>query len=91
MHRYSSLHDAMKALNAAGQYYSLNDMVIHPSKDPNVKKYHDAKYRFSANFMSSSFLIVQSWLKLWHCHSLCGNLLHIPRANFFLTKVCLLM
>ncbi|XAR66667.1 Ribulokinase [Bertholletia excelsa] len=36
--RYSSLHDAMKALNAAGQ-------VIHPSKDPNVKKYHDAKYQ----------------------------------------------
>ncbi|KAB2600179.1 hypothetical protein D8674_010450 [Pyrus ussuriensis x Pyrus communis] len=36
--RYSSLHEAMKALNAAGQ-------VIHPSKDPRVKKYHDAKYR----------------------------------------------
>ncbi|PON55972.1 Carbohydrate kinase, FGGY-related [Parasponia andersonii] len=36
--KYSSVHDAMKALNAAGQ-------VIHPSKDPKVKKYHDAKYR----------------------------------------------
>lgn len=35
--KYPSLHEAMKALNAAGQ-------VIHPSKDPNVKKYHDAKY-----------------------------------------------
>ncbi|XP_072963171.1 uncharacterized protein [Typha angustifolia] len=36
--RYSGLHDAMKALNAAGQ-------VVHPSKDPRVKKYHDAKYQ----------------------------------------------
>ncbi|KAF8400339.1 hypothetical protein HHK36_013636 [Tetracentron sinense] len=36
--KYSSLNEAMKALNAAGQ-------VIHPSKDPKVKKYHDAKYR----------------------------------------------
>ncbi|XP_039131713.1 FGGY carbohydrate kinase domain-containing protein [Dioscorea cayenensis subsp. rotundata] len=36
--QYPSLHDAMKALNAAGQ-------VIHPSKDPKVKKYHDAKYQ----------------------------------------------
>ncbi|XP_042482083.1 FGGY carbohydrate kinase domain-containing protein-like [Macadamia integrifolia] len=36
--KYSSLHDAMKALNAPGQ-------VIHPSKDPILKKYHDAKYR----------------------------------------------
>ncbi|KAF4383948.1 hypothetical protein G4B88_016381 [Cannabis sativa] len=36
--KYSSVHDAMKALNAAGQ-------VIHPSKDPKVKKYHEAKYR----------------------------------------------
>ncbi|PQM39992.1 FGGY carbohydrate kinase domain-containing protein [Prunus yedoensis var. nudiflora] len=36
--KYCSLHEAMKALNAAGQ-------VIHPSKDPKVKKYHDAKYR----------------------------------------------
>ncbi|OMO70687.1 Carbohydrate kinase, FGGY-related protein [Corchorus capsularis] len=35
--KYSSLSEAMKALNAAGQ-------VIHPSKDPRVKKYHDAKY-----------------------------------------------
>ncbi|KAI9192333.1 hypothetical protein LWI28_021365 [Acer negundo] len=35
--KYSTLIDAMKALNAAGQ-------VIHPSKDPKVKKYHDAKY-----------------------------------------------
>lgn len=35
--RYSSLIEAMKAMNAAGQ-------VIHPSKDPKVKKYHDAKY-----------------------------------------------
>ncbi|CAK7344564.1 unnamed protein product [Dovyalis caffra] len=36
--KYRSLTEAMKALNAAGQ-------VIHPSKDPKVKKYHDAKYR----------------------------------------------
>uniref|UniRef100_A0A5B7BYR1 FGGY carbohydrate kinase domain-containing protein n=1 Tax=Davidia involucrata TaxID=16924 RepID=A0A5B7BYR1_DAVIN len=36
--KYSSLHEAMKALNAAGQ-------VVYPSKDPKVKKYHDAKYR----------------------------------------------
>ncbi|BBN67960.1 FGGY family of carbohydrate kinase [Prunus dulcis] len=36
--KYCSLHEAMKALNAVGQ-------VIHPSKDPKVKKYHDAKYR----------------------------------------------
>ncbi|KAL5549070.1 hypothetical protein UlMin_004301 [Ulmus minor] len=35
---YSSVHEAMKALNAAGQ-------VIRPSKDPKVMKYHDAKYR----------------------------------------------
>ncbi|KAG5563720.1 hypothetical protein RHGRI_000053 [Rhododendron griersonianum] len=35
---YSSLSEAMKALNAAGQ-------VVHPSKDPKVRKYHDAKYR----------------------------------------------
>lgn len=36
--KYSSMNEAMKALNAAGQ-------VVHPSKDPKVKKYHDAKYR----------------------------------------------
>ncbi|GAB4838210.1 hypothetical protein Ancab_027740 [Ancistrocladus abbreviatus] len=36
--KYTTLHDAMKALNVAGQ-------VIYPSKDPKVKKYHDAKYR----------------------------------------------
>ncbi|XP_010259786.1 PREDICTED: FGGY carbohydrate kinase domain-containing protein-like isoform X1 [Nelumbo nucifera] len=36
--KYSSVDEAMKALNAAGQ-------VIHPSEDPKVKKYHDAKYR----------------------------------------------
>ncbi|XP_058067922.1 uncharacterized protein LOC131217149 [Magnolia sinica] len=36
--KYSGLRDGMKALNAAGQ-------VIHPSKDPKVKCYHDAKYR----------------------------------------------
>ncbi|KAA8535566.1 hypothetical protein F0562_030548 [Nyssa sinensis] len=36
--KYSSLQEAMKALNAAGQ-------VVYPSKDPKVKKYHDAKYR----------------------------------------------
>lgn len=36
--KYLSLIEAMKALNAAGQ-------VIHPSKNPKVKKYHDAKYR----------------------------------------------
>ncbi|RYR76995.1 hypothetical protein Ahy_A01g001488 [Arachis hypogaea] len=36
--KYHSLSDAMKALNAPGQ-------VIHPSNDPRVKKYHDAKYK----------------------------------------------
>ncbi|KAM7477034.1 hypothetical protein LguiB_024277 [Lonicera macranthoides] len=36
--KYSCLKEAMKALNAAGQ-------VVYPSKDPRVKKYHDAKYR----------------------------------------------
>ncbi|OWM89262.1 hypothetical protein CDL15_Pgr010549 [Punica granatum] len=36
--KYPSLNEAMKALSAPGQ-------VIHPSKDPKVKKYHDAKYR----------------------------------------------
>ncbi|WCJ42383.1 FGGY carbohydrate kinase domain-containing protein [Euphorbia peplus] len=35
--KYPSLIEAMRALSAAGQ-------VIHPSKDPKVKKYHDAKY-----------------------------------------------
>ncbi|XP_059636271.1 uncharacterized protein LOC132278493 isoform X2 [Cornus florida] len=35
--KYSSLSEAMKALNAAGQ-------IVYPSKDPKVKKYHDAKY-----------------------------------------------
>ncbi|KDP23898.1 hypothetical protein JCGZ_00064 [Jatropha curcas] len=35
--KYASLSEAMRALNKAGQ-------VIHPSKDPKVKKYHDAKY-----------------------------------------------
>ncbi|XP_031482687.1 uncharacterized protein LOC116252513 isoform X2 [Nymphaea colorata] len=35
--KYPSLRHAMKAMNAPGQ-------VIHPSKDPKVKKYHDAKY-----------------------------------------------
>ncbi|XP_061361521.1 uncharacterized protein LOC133305345 isoform X2 [Gastrolobium bilobum] len=36
--KYHSLREAMKALNAAGQ-------VIHPSNDPKVKRYHDAKYK----------------------------------------------
>nr|XP_043630602.1 FGGY carbohydrate kinase domain-containing protein-like [Erigeron canadensis] len=36
--KYSGIRGAMKALNAAGQ-------VIHPSEDPRVKKYHDAKYQ----------------------------------------------
>ncbi|CAM8965027.1 unnamed protein product [Rhodiola kirilowii] len=35
--KYSTLNEAMKTLNGAGQ-------VIHPSKNPKVKKYHDAKY-----------------------------------------------
>ncbi|CAL9063193.1 unnamed protein product [Musa banksii] len=35
---YSGVHDAMRALNAAGQ-------VVYPSKDVKVKKYHDAKYQ----------------------------------------------
>ncbi|CAA7408169.1 unnamed protein product [Spirodela intermedia] len=36
--RYTSLHEAMRGLNAAGQ-------VVHPSTDARVKKYHDAKYQ----------------------------------------------
>nr|GMD74517.1 FGGY carbohydrate kinase domain-containing protein [Ipomoea batatas] len=36
--KYATVREAMKALNAAGQ-------VFYPSKDPKVKKYHDAKYR----------------------------------------------
>uniref|UniRef100_A0A2N9J849 FGGY carbohydrate kinase domain-containing protein n=1 Tax=Fagus sylvatica TaxID=28930 RepID=A0A2N9J849_FAGSY len=36
--KFSSLNEAMRAMNAAGQ-------VIHPSQDPKVKKFHDAKYR----------------------------------------------
>ncbi|KAF8033582.1 hypothetical protein BT93_C0006 [Corymbia citriodora subsp. variegata] len=36
--KYSSLGEAMKAMNAAG-------LVIHPSNDLRIKKYHDAKYR----------------------------------------------
>ncbi|GMI92878.1 hypothetical protein like AT4G30310 [Hibiscus trionum] len=36
--KYICLKEAMKALSAAGQ-------AIHPSTDPRVKKYHDAKYR----------------------------------------------
>ncbi|XP_076909778.1 uncharacterized protein LOC143567195 [Bidens hawaiensis] len=36
--KHPTLRHAMKALNAPGQ-------VIHPSKDPRVKTYHDAKYR----------------------------------------------
>ncbi|XWS28074.1 hypothetical protein CRYUN_Cryun25bG0034500 [Craigia yunnanensis] len=35
--KYTCLNEAMKVLNAAGQ-------VIHPSTDPRVKKYHEAKY-----------------------------------------------
>ncbi|KAL2932543.1 FGGY carbohydrate kinase domain-containing protein [Bienertia sinuspersici] len=61
--KYPSLHEAMKALNASGQ-------VIHPSKDPSVKKYHDAKYKIFGTFMKNKFHIGQSWQKLWlrlHC------------------------
>ncbi|KAG8372408.1 hypothetical protein BUALT_Bualt12G0063100 [Buddleja alternifolia] len=36
--KYSTVREAMKALNAAGQ-------VIYPSKDSKVRTYHDAKYR----------------------------------------------
>ncbi|XP_078443617.1 FGGY family of carbohydrate kinase isoform X2 [Wolffia australiana] len=36
--KYANLHEAMRALSAAGQ-------VIHPSQDERVKKYHDAKYQ----------------------------------------------
>ncbi|KAL6888773.1 hypothetical protein ACP4OV_009799 [Aristida adscensionis] len=36
--KFSGVHDAMKALNAAGK-------VVYPSSDPRVKKYHDAKYQ----------------------------------------------
>lgn len=71
--KYTTLHSAMKALNAAGEVLSLSlylslfenchcqgslstinglcvifdpvQQVIHPSKDPKVKKYHDAKYK----------------------------------------------
>ncbi|XP_068464072.1 uncharacterized protein [Phaseolus vulgaris] len=36
--KYHNLGEAMKALNAPGE-------VIHPSKNPTVKKYHDVKYK----------------------------------------------
>ncbi|CAN1329688.1 FGGY carbohydrate kinase domain-containing protein [Linum perenne] len=36
--KYSTLMEAMKALNAAGQ-------VVRPTQDSKVKKYHDAKYK----------------------------------------------
>ncbi|VAI56176.1 unnamed protein product [Triticum turgidum subsp. durum] len=36
--KFSGIHDAMKSMNAAGK-------VVHPSSDPRVKKYHDAKYQ----------------------------------------------
>ncbi|CAA2938316.1 FGGY carbohydrate kinase domain-containing [Olea europaea subsp. europaea] len=36
--KYSTMREAMLALNSAGQ-------VVYPSNDPKVKKYHDAKYR----------------------------------------------
>ncbi|PNT66010.1 FGGY carbohydrate kinase domain-containing protein isoform X4 [Brachypodium distachyon] len=36
--KFSGVHDAMKALNAAGK-------VVRPSSDPRVKKYHEAKYQ----------------------------------------------
>ncbi|XP_047308397.1 FGGY carbohydrate kinase domain-containing protein [Impatiens glandulifera] len=35
--KYSTLREAMRSLNAAGE-------VINPTNDPKVKKYHDAKY-----------------------------------------------
>ncbi|KAL8488827.1 hypothetical protein ACS0TY_024474 [Phlomoides rotata] len=35
---YSTVREAMKALNAPGQ-------VVHPSSDPKIRKYHDGKYR----------------------------------------------
>ncbi|KAL4182123.1 hypothetical protein AMTRI_Chr12g240970 [Amborella trichopoda] len=40
--KFPSLHAAMKVLNAAGE-------VVLPSQDPNMKKYHDAKYRVFRN------------------------------------------
>ncbi|KAL9154725.1 hypothetical protein ABFS82_10G135000 [Erythranthe guttata] len=36
--KYSTVREAMRALNAAGQ-------VVYPSKDIKVRRYHDAKYR----------------------------------------------
>ncbi|KAL5211203.1 hypothetical protein ABZP36_022050 [Zizania latifolia] len=36
--KFPGVRDAMKTLNAAGK-------VVHPSSDPRVKKYHDAKYQ----------------------------------------------
>ncbi|KAM0874273.1 hypothetical protein ACQ4PT_037567 [Festuca glaucescens] len=36
--KFSGVRDAMKSLNAAGK-------ALHPSSDPRVKKYHDAKYQ----------------------------------------------
>jgi hypothetical protein len=35
----------MKALNAAGQVLFRLKQGIHPSKNPKVKKYHDAIYK----------------------------------------------
>ncbi|XP_042050291.1 FGGY carbohydrate kinase domain-containing protein isoform X1 [Salvia splendens] len=36
--KYSTVREAMKALNAPGR-------VVYPSHDPKVRKYHDTKYR----------------------------------------------
>ncbi|XP_048538315.1 FGGY carbohydrate kinase domain-containing protein [Triticum urartu] len=36
--KFSGIHNAMKSMNAAGK-------VVHPSSEPRVKKYHDAKYQ----------------------------------------------
>ncbi|KAJ3708003.1 hypothetical protein LUZ61_011708 [Rhynchospora tenuis] len=47
--KYTTLHSAMKALNAAGR-------VIYPSKDPKVKKYHDSKYKIFRSLYEQQLL-----------------------------------
>ncbi|KAF3329647.1 FGGY carbohydrate kinase domain-containing protein isoform X2 [Carex littledalei] len=47
--KYTTLHFAMKALNAAGQ-------VIYPSNDPKVKRYHDSKYKIFRSLYEQQLL-----------------------------------
>ncbi|XP_042409618.1 FGGY carbohydrate kinase domain-containing protein-like isoform X1 [Zingiber officinale] len=47
--KYTGLHEAMRALSAAGQ-------VIHASKEEKLKKYHEAKYRIFKSLYEQQLL-----------------------------------